>query len=114
MLQQKRNNSHLASVRRNGPTCLKFCGCPVGFCSVSLLCLEGVWRVSLGCLRVLCQVSMGCPNGCLDASEGQLRTGQCSSQDRPIEVRARKVKTGQVKSGKVKSRQVKFGQIKSG
>ena len=65
-------------------------------------CLAGVWWLSGGCIKGVWRVSIGCLKfdwylGCLDVSEGQVRT-----------------KSGQVKSGMVKSGQVKskFLQLK--
>ena len=53
-----RKNPHLASTRRNGPTCLKISNCPLvarmvcveGILSLSGGCLDGVWIVSWGSL----------------------------------------------------------------
>ena len=78
--KEGRNNPHLASIRRNDPSCLNFgdClvswgyleivwrasgGCLVGVWRVSGGCLEGVLRVSGRCLEDVCRVSMGCLNG---------------------------------------------------
>ena len=47
-----KKNTHLASTGRNGPTTLKFGGCPVG-----------VYRVSGECLVDVCKVAGGCPDG---------------------------------------------------
>ena len=44
-------NPHLASTRKDGPTCLKFVGIPLGVWKLSELCLVGVCRVSAGCLQ---------------------------------------------------------------
>ena len=49
--KKKKNNPHLASNRRNDPTCLNFGDCLVGVWRVSGNCLEGVWRVSGRCLK---------------------------------------------------------------
>ena len=51
---------HLASSRRNDPTCLKF---HVGVGQVSGGCLKGVWIVSGGCPEGVWWLSMECPNG---------------------------------------------------
>ena len=72
---RKKNNPHLASSRRNGPTWLNFgdClevkvvyklygGCLVGVYWLSEVCLEGVWKVPGGCLEGVSRVSMGWPN----------------------------------------------------
>ena len=53
------NNPHLASSRRNDPTCLKFDNCLVGVWNVFGNCLEGVWRVSGGCLVGVKRLSVG-------------------------------------------------------
>ena len=58
---KKNKNPHLASARRNGPTCLKFSSCPVGVLRVSGGCLDGVSR---GCLDGVWR--MGCKNSLQD------------------------------------------------
>ena len=49
---RKEEDPNLASIERNGPTCLKFGACLVGVLRVSGGCLEGVWRVLDGVWRV--------------------------------------------------------------
>ena len=64
------------------------CGCRKVFRN----CLEGVWRVSVA--------------GCLDVSEGQVRSGE-------VKVRSSQFRSSwEVKSGQVKSRQVRFSRDK--
>ena len=55
----RRRNPHLASSRRNDPTCLNFGDCLVGVWKVFGNCLEGVWQVSGGCLEGVLRVSGG-------------------------------------------------------
>ena len=63
--------------------------------------MKNVWRVSGDCLECL-RVSKGITEwyiGCQDASEGYVRTGHMSGQDRS----SRQVKSRQSKSGQVQS-----------
>ena len=59
----RKKNPHLASSRRNDPTCLKFDDCLVGVWKVFGNCLEGVWHVSGCCLEGVLKVSGGCLYG---------------------------------------------------
>ena len=88
------------------PTCsfcktksLKFGGFPVVVGRVSGGCLEGVWMESVWRLEGNYGMSKWCL-GCLELSEGQVRTDQVS---------AGKVRTGQVRTGKVRIGQVSTG-----
>ena len=81
-----------------------FGGCLEGVWRVSRVCLEGVWSVCGGGREGVLRVSVGCPNciGCLDVSEGpirteQVRTGQSSSSQVRIE-QLKKVKSARFKS----------------
>ena len=56
----RRNNPHLASARRNDPSCLKSGVCPLSVLRVSGRCLDGAWWVSGGCPVGVCKVSGGC------------------------------------------------------
>ena len=49
--EEGRKNPHLASGRRNDPTCLNFGDCLVGVRKVFGNCLEGVWWLSRGWLN---------------------------------------------------------------
>ena len=60
MFSQGRRNPHLASSKRNDPTCLKFRDCLVGVWRVLGNCLEGVWQVSGGCLEDVSRVCGRC------------------------------------------------------
>ena len=71
---------HLASSKRNDPTCLNFDDCVVGVWGMFGNCLEGVWQVCSGCLegvwkvpwrflKGVCMVSKGCPNGNLVSND---------------------------------------------
>ena len=77
----RRNNSHLASNRRNDPSCLNFGDYLVGVWRVSGMCLEGVLRVSGRCLEgvLIVSVSMGSPNGNLVISQGRSSKVQIKS-----------------------------------
>ena len=63
--RKKKNNPHLASSRRNDPTCLKFGDCLLGVWKMLGNCLEGVWcwGVSGGYLEGVLWVSGGCFKG---------------------------------------------------
>ena len=75
--KEGRRNPHLASSRRNDPTCLNFGDCLVGVWKVFGNCLEGVWQVSGGCLEGVLRVSGRCledvwkvSGGCLEGIYG--------------------------------------------
>ena len=105
---QERRRENLASTRKNGPTCLKFVGIPVGVWKLSELWRESaVCRVSERCLEAVCRVFSGCLEGiygaykrclgCLNASKGQVRTRQVSTgQVKPVQVQSGKVQLCQV------------------
>ena len=65
--KEGRNILHLASSRRNDPTCQNFGDCLVGVWRVSGICLEGavtgVRWIAEGCLEGAWRVSMGYLNG---------------------------------------------------
>ena len=67
---RKKKNPHLASSKRNGPTCLNFGDCLVGVWRVYGNCLAGVWWVSGGCLVGVWWVSGGCLEGAWRVSGG--------------------------------------------
>ena len=56
----RRRNPHLASNRRNDPTCLNLGDCLVAVWKGFGNCLEGVWQVSGRCLVAVWRVSEGC------------------------------------------------------
>ena len=58
--KEGRNNPHLASSRRNDPTCLNFSDSLVGVLRGFVNYLEGVWRVSVGCLNGVWNLFQGC------------------------------------------------------
>ena len=64
--------------------------------------MEVAWTVSLGCLEGIYGMYEWYV-GCLDVSDGQVRTGQ---------VRIGQVRTGQVRTGQVRTGQVSKGQVR--
>ena len=72
MKEEGRRNPHLASSRRNDPTCLNFGDCLVGVWRVFGNCLEGVWLVSDNCSVAVLRVSEKCLEGISRVSGGYL------------------------------------------
>ena len=64
--EEGRNNPHLASSRKNDPTCLNFGDCLVDVYLVSGGYLEIVWRMSGRCTVAVRRVSGRCLKGVCD------------------------------------------------